>query len=31
MRAGDASGELGKTGTMVTKGYGGEIEITVGL
>ena len=28
----DASGALvGKTGTMVTKGYGGEIEITVGL
>ena len=28
----DASGKLvGKTGTIVTKGYGGEIEITVGL
>ena len=28
----DASGALvGKTGTIVTKGYGGEIEITVGL
>ena len=28
----DASGALvGKTGTIVTKGYGGEIEITVGI
>ena len=28
----DASGAMvGKTGTIVTKGYGGEIEITVGL
>ena len=28
----DASGKLvGKTGTIVTKGYGGEIEITVGV
>ena len=28
----DASGALvGKTGTIVTKGYGGEIEITVGV
>ena len=28
----DATGKLtGKTGTIVTKGYGGEIEITVGI